>query len=438
MLKTSGQMGGRPMRIFQVICAAAIIAEAVFVPSMAGAADPLRRAQPEEVGMSSDRLARLGEVLGADVEAGRIPGAVILVMRHGKIAYFEAFGLENTRNGAAMPKDSIFRIYSMTKPVVSVAVMMLWEEGRFDIDDPIAKYLPDLKDLKVAVVHKGADGTSNVELEQAKRQPTIQQLLEHTGGLTNGILPKSPDYPVRQMYRDANIPNPDETLAELVAKIGRLPLVSEPGTVWEYSRSTDVLGRLVEVVSGMPIDRFLETRIFAPLGMKDTGFWVSGEKVDRLAEPFANDPEPGSPVPLIEVTKPPKLLSGNGGLVSTAEDYTRFTQMLVNHGSFDGVSILGPETVKYMTSDQIGTVRGPLYIPGPGYGFGLGFAVRLSVGQAPYPGSEGDYSWGGSAGTVFWVDPKEDLTAVFMTQRFGAFVHYGRLIRTLVYQSIVH
>jgi CubicO group peptidase (beta-lactamase class C family) len=438
MLKTSGQMGGCPMRILQVICAAAIVAGALFIPSMAGVADPLRRAQPEEVGMSSDRLARLGEVLGADVEAGRIPGAVVLVMRHGKIAYFEAVGLENTRNGAAMLKDSIFRIYSMTKPVVSVAVMMLWEEGRFDIDDPIAKYLPDLKDLKVAVVHKGTDGKSNVELEPAKRQPTIQQLLEHTGGLTNGSLPTSPDSPVRQMYRDANIGNPDETLAELVVKIGRLPLVSEPGTVWEYSRSTDVLARLVEVVSGMPIDRFLETRIFAPLGMKDTGFWASREKVDRLAEPFANDPEPGYPINLIEVTKPPKLLSGNGGLVSTAEDYTRFTQMLVNHGSFDGVRILGPETVKYMTSDQIGTVRGPLYLPGPGYGFGLGFAVRLSVGQAPYPGSEGDYSWGGAAGTIFWVDPKEDLTAVFMTQRFRAFVHYGRLIRTLVYQSIVH
>ena len=438
MLKTSGQMGGRPMRIFQVICAAAIVAGALFIPSMAAVADPLRRAQPEEVGMSSDRLARLGEVLGADVEAGRIPGAVVLVMRHGKIAYFEAVGLENPRNGAAMLKDSIFRIYSMTKPVVSVALMMLWEEGRFDIDDPIAKYLPDLKDLKVAVVHKGTDGKSSVELEPAKRPPTIQQLLEHTGGLTNGTLPKSPDYPVRQMYRDADIGNPDETLAELVANIGRLPLASEPGTVWEYSRSTDVLARLVEVVSGMPIDRFLETRIFAPLGMKDTGFWVSEEKRDRLAEPFANDPEPSSPIKLIEVTKSPKLLSGNGGLVSTAEDYTRFTQMLVNHGSFDGVSILGSETVKYMTSDQIGTVRGPLYLPGPGYAFGLGFAVRLSVGQAPYPGSEGDYSWGGAAGTIFWVDPKEDLTAVFMTQRFGAFVHYGRLIRTLVYQSIVH
>jgi CubicO group peptidase (beta-lactamase class C family) len=437
MLKTSGSDGRTPMRLLHVVCAA-IVAGVLFIPLMAGAADPLRRAQPEEVGMSSDRLARLGEVLSADVESGRIPGAVILVMRHGKIAYFEAFGLENTRNRAAMLKNSIFRIYSMTKPVVSVAVMMLWEEGRFDIDDPIAKYLPDLKDLKVAVVNKGTDGKSNVELEPAKRQSTIQQLLAHTGGLSYDVLPKSPDYPVRQMYRDADIGNPDETLPELVAKIGRLPLASEPGTVWEYSRSTDVLARLVEVVSGMPIDRFLETRMFAPLGMTDTGFWISGEKVDRLAEPFANDPEPGSPTRLIEVTKPPKLSSGNYGLVSTAEDYARFTQMLVNHGSFDGVSVLGPETVKYMTSDQIGTVRGPIYLPGPGYGFGLGFGVRLSVGQAPYPGSEGDYFWGGAAGTIFWVDPKEDLTAVFMTQRFGAWVHYSRLIRTLVYQSIVH
>lgn len=425
------------MRTLRVI-SAAIIAGIFFIPLMAGAADPLRRAQPEEVGMSSDRLTHLGEVLDADVKSGRIPGAVILVARHGKIAYFETFGFENTKNGAAMRKDSIFRIYSMTKPVVSVAVMMLWEEGRFDIDDPIAKYLPELTNLKVAVVHKGTDGKSNVELEPATRQPTIQQLLEHTGGLSYDILPKSPDYPVRQMYLDAGTGSPAETLAELVEKIGRLPLASEPGSVWEYSRSTDVLARLVEVVSGMPIDRFLETRIFAPLGMRDTGFWVSKEKVDRLAEPFANDPEPGNPIRLVEVTKPPKFLSGNYGLVSTAEDYARFTQMLINRGSLDGMNVLGPETVGYMTSDQIGAVRGPLYLPGPGYGFGLGFAVRLTVGQAPYPGSEGDYGWVGSAGTVFWVDPKEDLTAVFLAQRFGVWPHYNRLIRTLVYQSIVH
>ena len=251
---------------------AAIVAGVLFIPLMAGAADPLPRAQPQEVGMSADRFARLGEVLDADVKSGRIPGAVILVARHGKIAYFETFGSENTRNGAAMRSDSIFRIYSMTKPVVSVAVMILWEEGRFDLDDPIAKYLPELKNLNVAVVRKGTDGNSKVELEPAKRQPTIQQLLDHTGGLSYDILPKSPDHPVRQMYLDAGLGNPTETLAELVAKIGKLPLASEPGTVWEYSRSTDVLARLVEVVSGMPIDRFLETRIFAPLGMKDTGF----------------------------------------------------------------------------------------------------------------------------------------------------------------------
>jgi CubicO group peptidase (beta-lactamase class C family) len=436
MLKTRGLDGRARMSIPHVM-RAAIVAGVLFIPLMAGAADPLPRAQPTEVGMSADRFARLGEVLDADVKSGRIPGAVILVARHGKIAYFETFGSENTRNGAAMRNDSIFRIYSMTKPVVSVAVMMLWEEGRFDLDDPIAKYLPELKNLNVAVVRKGTDGNSKVELEPAKRQPTIQQLLDHTGGLSYDILPKSPDHPVRQMYLDAGLGNPTETLAELVAKIGKLPLASEPGTVWEYSRSTDVLARLVEVVSGMPIDRFLETRIFAPLGMKDTGFWVSEEKRDRLAEPFPNDPEPGGPIRLVEVNQPPKFLSGNYGLVSTAQDYARFMQMLVNHGSFDGTSVLGPETVRFMTSDQIGTVRGPLYLPGLGYGFGLGFAVRLTVGQAPYPGSEGDYGWVGSAGTVFWVDPKEDLMAVFMAQRFGVWPHYTRLIRTLVYQSLV-
>jgi CubicO group peptidase (beta-lactamase class C family) len=212
-----------------------------------------------------------------------------------------------------MRKDSIFRIYSLTKPIVSVAVMMLWEEGRFDIDDPIAKYLPELKDLKVALVRKDTEGKSSVDLQPAKRQPTIQQLLTHTGGLTYDILPKSPDTPVRQMYVDAGIGNPDETLADEVTKIGKLPLANEPGTVWEYSRSTDVLARFVEVVSDMPIDRFLQKRIFEPLRMKDTGFWVPSEKLDRLAEPFAVDPITGNPVRIIDVTKPPKFLSEISG-----------------------------------------------------------------------------------------------------------------------------
>jgi CubicO group peptidase (beta-lactamase class C family) len=238
------------------------------------------------------------------------------------------------------------------------------------------------------------------------------------------------------MYVDAGIGNPNDTLAEMVAKVGKLPLVAEPGTVWEYSRSTDVLARLVEVVSGLTIDRFLEARIFEPLDMKDTGFWVPREKLDRLAEPFTNDPVTGSPVHLIEVTKPPKFLSGNYGLVSTAEDYTRFMQMLINGGRFGSVRILGPKTVKYMTSDQIGAVRGPTYLPGPGYGFGLGFAVRLTEGQAPEPGSVGNYGWVGTAGTIFWVDPKEDLTGVLMIQGLGLWPHYTRAIPTLIYQAM--
>jgi CubicO group peptidase (beta-lactamase class C family) len=209
-----------------------------------------------------------------------------------------------------------------------------------------------------------------------------------------------------------------------------------PGTVWEYSRSSDVLARFVEVVSGLPIDRFLKTRIFEPLGMKDTSFWVSKEKLDRLAEPFANDPVTGDPVRLIDVTKRPKLLSGNYGLVSTAEDYTRFMQMLINGGRFGDVRILGPKTVQYMTSDQIGAIRGPLYLPGPGCGFGLGFRVRLTDGQASQPGSVGNYDWLGTAGTIFWVDPKENLTVVLMVQGLGLGFHNGKVIPTLVYQSI--
>ena len=402
----------------------------------AGSPNGLPSADPAALGFSLDRLARLGRTLDYDINAGRIPGAVVLVARHSKVGYFEAFGMQNRQSGTPMRKDSIFRIYSMTKPIVSVAVMMLWEEGRFDIDDPIAKYLPELSGLKVAIVRKDAQDKTSVRLETAKRQPTIQQLLTHTGGLSYDTLPISPEHPVRQMYVDAGIGNPDETLAEMVTKIGKLPLAAEPGTVWEYSRSTDVLARLVEVVSGLTIDRFLETRIFEPLGMKDTSFWVSKEKLDRLAEPFANDPVSGNPVRLIDVTKQPKLLSGNYGLVSTAEDYTRFMQMLINGGRFGDMRILGPKTVQYMTSDQIGAVRGPIYLPGPGYGFGLGFAVRLTDGQAPQLGSVGNYSWGGTAGTIFWIDPKENLTVVLMIQGLGQFFHNSKAIPTLVYQSI--
>jgi CubicO group peptidase (beta-lactamase class C family) len=404
--------------------------------SVAAWCEQLPATDPAALGFSPARVALLGQFLEGDIKAGQIPGAVVLVARHGKVAYFEAFGQQNKQSGTAMRKDSIFRIYSMTKPIVSVAVMMLWEEGRFDLDDPISKYLPEFTNLQVAVVGKDTLGKTKVEFEPVKRTPTIQQLLTHTGGLSYDILPKSPDYPVRQMYVDAGIGSPGDTLADMVAKIAKLPLASEPGTLWEYSRSIDVLARLVEVVSGLPIDRFLASRIFEPLGMMDTGFWVPEKNLDRLAEPFANDPAPGNPVRLIEVTKPPKLMSGNYGLVTSAEDYTRFMQMLIDGGTLNGARILGPRTVRYMTSDQIGSIRGPIYAPGPGYGFGLGFAVRLVDGQAPYPGSVGDYGWAGAAGTIFWVDPKEDLTAVLMVQRFGSWVHYNRVIRTLVYQSL--
>lgn len=412
---------------------AAVLAGIVCIMPLTGWAAELPHASPEEVGLSAERLARLDGVLGSDVRNGRIPGAVALILRHGKVAYFKTFGLQSALTGTAMRDDSIFRIYSMTKPIVSTAVMMLWEEGRFDINDPVAKYLPELKDLRVATLRTSADGKSSVVLEPARSQPTIQQLLNHTGGLSYDILPKRPDSPVRQMYADAHIGDPNESLSELVAKLGTLPLANQPGSIWEYSRSADVLARLVEVVSGVPIDRFLRERIFEPLGMTDTGFWVPEDRQGRIAEPLQTDDLSR----VIDVTRAPKFLSGNYGLVSTAEDYGRFVQMLLNGGSLNDKRILARKTVEYMTSDQIGPIRGPLYLPGPGYGFGLGFAVRLTVGQAPDPGSVGDYFWGGSAGTIFWVDPKEDLSVVFMTQRFGdASSHYQRVMRTLVYQAL--
>jgi CubicO group peptidase (beta-lactamase class C family) len=412
-------------RSLAFLAVAASVAFAASAP-----AQDLPVADPASLGFSPARLAVLTRGIEGEIKEGRVPGAVVLITRRGKVAYFEAFGLQDKASNTPMRKDSIFRIYSMTKPVVSVAVMQLWEEGRFDLNDPIAKFLPEFKDLKVATVRKDPEGKSTVELVPARTQPTIQQLLTHTGGLSYDILPKSAELPVRQMYLDAGVASRDQTVAEMTEKIARLPLGSEPGTMWEYSRSTDVLGRLVEVISGLLLDRLLKARIFDPLGMKDTAFYVPAEKLDRLAEPAAGGPS------VIDVKAPPKLLSGNAGLVSTAEDYLKFTEVLLNGGRYGGTRILGPKTVRYMTSDQIGTVRGPLYLPGPGYSFGLGFAVRLVAGQAASPGSVGDFSWGGLAGTIFWGDPAEQLAVVYMVQAVGTFFHNGWLLRTLVYQAM--
>jgi CubicO group peptidase (beta-lactamase class C family) len=385
-------------------------------------------AAPEEVGLSAARLTRLGDVLRGEIDIGRLPGAVALVARGGAVAYFEALGVRNPASGGAMQKDAIFRIYSMTKPIVSVAAMMLWEEGRFLLGDPLAKYLPDFAGAKVAVERGG-----KIELVPAERDITLQDLLRHTSGLTYEF---RGDAPVQKMYREANLSRDDQTNADHAAKLARLPLMHQPGSRWEYSRSTDVLGRVIEVVSGDSLGEVLAERVLRPLGMSDTDFHVPGGKQHRVAEPFAHDPESGAAVQLLEVRHRPSFESGGGGLVSTALDYARFLQMLLNGGTLDGVRLLSRKTVELMTADHLGPVTGAPDLLVPGYGFGLGFAVRLQAGIAQMPGSVGQYYWGGIAGTTFWVDPAERLFALLMVQAPGQRTYYRVLFRDLVYAAV--
>ena len=395
----------------------------------------LATAKPEDVGLSSERLNRIGATLKAHIEKGVIPGAVLLVARKGKIAYFESFGMRDLETSSPMQKDTIFQIYSMTKPITSVGLMMLHEQGRIYLGDPVSKYIPEFKEVKVGVESKDSTtGVVALSTVPVQRQITIQDLLRHTSGLTYSFTGKSK---INTMYKEAGLRNPEQTLEEMVLKISKLPLTCQPGTKWNYSVSTDVLGRVIEVVSGMPLDKYLEKRIFQPLQMKDTGFYVKPEKIERVAKPG-----PKAKWPSRYATSPPKLLKGGSGLVSTAHDYMRFLQMLINGGQLDGVRLLGKNTVEYMTTDHLGPSvpkQGPTYYPGPGGGFGLGFSVREFPGVARLSGSVGDYSWAGAGGTNFFVNPREELCAVFMTEAndMALMAFYIRLYKNLVMAAIV-
>jgi CubicO group peptidase (beta-lactamase class C family) len=388
---------------------------------------PLPKVAPEDVGLSSAGLARLGKVMSGEVERGRVPGAVALIARRGQLAYFESFGKRDPGSTAPMQLDSIFRIYSMTKPIVSVAIMMLWEEGRFLLSDPIGKYLPELASPKVAVI-RGAE----IDRVDAERPITIQDLLRHTSGLTYEFRGNGP---VHKLYMAARIYSRDQSNADQVATLAGLPLLNQPGTQWEYSRSTDVLGRLIEVLSGVSLGGYLQQRIFKPLGMVDTAFYVPTTSLDRLAEGFAKDPDTGSGVQLVNVKDAPKFESGGGGLVATTADYARFLQMLLNRGKLDGVRYLSRKTIELMTADHLGPITGAPDLLLPGYGFGLGFAVRLQPGISHVPGSVGQYFWGGLAGTTFWVDPAEELFAIMMIQAPGQRDYFRTLFRDLVYAA---
>lgn len=356
------------------------------------------------------------------------------------IVYFDSFGQIDPASGKPMTKDAIFRLYSMTKPYTSVAAMMLMEEGKLRITDPVSRYIPAFANWQVSVPatdpYTGATKYVNVPVD---REVNIQDLLRHTSGIVYG--PYTSHLKVRELYAKEGVDWKDVTPAEQIERLAKVPLAHQPGTTFEYSLSTDVLGRVIEAISGMPLGQFLQERIFTPLAMTDSAFVVPPEKIDRLAQPFASDPATNTPIKLLDVTVPQKNDAGGAGSVGTALDYARFLQMLINGGQLDGVRLLSPTTVRYMTADHLGPdikFSGVTTLPA-GTGFGLGFAVRRETGRFEVTGNAGEYYWAGAAGTGFYVDPKDDIICVWMTQgQPGMARRYDRyLFKQMVYQAIV-
>jgi len=404
-----------------------------------------RAASPEAVGLSSERLQRLTDTFKADVASGAIPGAVVAIVRDGKVVYFQSFGFQDRAAPVPMKPDSIFRIASMTKPVTVVAALMLIEEGKLQLMDPVSAYLPQLKSLQVGVERVDGSGERSLVLEPARREITVQDLMRHTSGMTYGPFG---DSLVQRAYRAANAMDDQQTNAQMLDKLAKLPLAYQPGTMFEYGMSTDVIGRIVEVVSGMDLNRFVAERIAKPLRLSNFGFLLDPHQTSNLAQPQAAG---GGAAPVVvgyNPARPPKWFSGGGGLLSSAEDYARFSQMLLNGGELDGVRLLSRKSVELMTSNHLPpgvgfgafTMELGLTAPLPqlGQGYGLGVGVREEKGRATVPGSVGDFFWGGATGPYFWVDPQEKLIAVMMLQESNIQrrTHYRSVMRNLVYQAL--
>jgi CubicO group peptidase (beta-lactamase class C family) len=425
----------------------------------------LPTSKPQRVGVSQQRLDRITAHMNQAVEDGVMIGGMGMVARNGKIIYSEVYGQADREAGTKMTSDALYRIYSMSKPVVSVALMMLYEEGRLFLNDPVAKYIPELANLEVAIAT--ADGktkmvsdgtnsksTSSVDEEKigqtrkAKSQPTVRDLMRHTAGLTYGIFGNTE---VDKQYRGANILR-NADLEEFVTELGKIPLQFDPGTRWHYSVSVDVMGRVVEVISGLSLGEFLEQRIFGPLQMRDTAFTVPAAKMDRLVQIYSPEGMGEGAMAFLQPTTSNKLVpspaelndnfmegatfqSGGAGLISTARDYMRFSQMMLNNGELDGVRILSRKSVELMTSNHMAGVEHPF--AGGRIGFGLGFAVAVDQGAVGELGSVGEFNWGGAAGTTFWIDPKEQLVGLFMVQSIPHRTRLGKTFKLLTYQSIV-
>ncbi len=392
-------------------------------------------AEPQSLGFSPTRLERIGAALRAEIAAGTLPGATMAIARQGKLAYYDAFGHLDPAAGKPMPKDAIFSIASMTKPLASVGALMLYEEGRMMVNEPVGKYLPPLSRMRVGT--PGCDGSpaQTVELD---REATIQDLMRHTSGFSygRGATPLHKIYPVGSAESAAKWSG-----AEFIDRLAALPLHFQPGSAWEYSLGFDVLGLAIEAVAGKPLREYLAERLFGPLGMSDTAFAVPAEKVGRYAKALPNDPLTREPQTLRDGTRLNKFDCGGGCAVSTALDYLRFAQMLLNRGELDGVRVLARKTVDYMTADHMGPeIDAKLLRAYPninGYGFGLGVAVRRGRGISGVNSSAGEFHWAGSTGTYFWVDPSEALAVVFMAHAPGAIRYYHRQIaHALVTQAL--
>jgi CubicO group peptidase (beta-lactamase class C family) len=389
----------------------------------------LPTAEPEEVGLSRPALLRLSEAMQREIAAGRAAGVSTLVARHGRVVYAERFGALRP-GGPPLPADAIFRIYSMTKPIVCVAAMTLVEEGRLLLADPLAKYLPAFAAMTVGIERDGA-----LELVPAKRPITIHDLMRHTSGLTYGFAGGSAAH---RLVAEADIINVSKPIAEQIDRLAALPLVRQPGEAWEYGLSTDVLGRVLEVVSGKRLGEFVAERVLRPLDMIDTAFYTPPAKRDRLAEPLSNDALTAGRIDLVDCSAPPPFEMAGSGLVSTIGDYARFLAMVAGGGALDGVRVLGPRTLAYMASDHLGPEvdrRSP-FLP-PGHGYGLGIAVRAEVGVAPTIGSVGEFSWGGVSGVAFWVSPRDALFAIVMTHAPDHYLYFRQVFRNMVNAAIL-
>lgn len=402
------------------------------VGAMAGSEGRLARS------FSSEGLAKVSDYIRNEIASGTFPGAILLLQQHGKPVYYENFGVRDVATGISMSADTIFRLYSMSKPVTSVLAMMLVEEGKLSLDDPVSKYIPAFAGMKAAVETKAEDGKVALVLEPLKRPVTIEDLMRHTAGLPYGYYGGGL---INKLYADAGLfNNKDSTNAELVAKITALPLAEQPGTTWDYGHATDVLGRIIEVISGKSLFGFAKERLLDPLGMTDTAYYVADPaKWPRIAEPMPTDRAISPMTQVRDIRKPLKWESGGGGMVGTVSDYARFAQMLLNGGSYDGRRYLKPETIALMASDHIGPetkiARDQNYYPGASSGFGLGFAVRTSVP----PGTSwpiGEYRWDGVGGTFFFIDPEDDLFGIFMVQTPSQRGRIQLALKTLIYQAM--